>query len=99
MTEEEYKDNFDALTKEYNASVARLQKQYISENTKYHKGDIIEDRIGKICIEKISFGSFIRPLTPIPMYIGTDLKKDGTPKKNQQHTIVFGTNIVGGWEK
>lgn len=99
MTYEEYKEKLNEITLEFNNKVGKLKKEYIMTNTKYNIGDIVEDHIGKIKIEKIKifYDGFSSELGCV--YYGVDLKKDNTPKKYQTHTAVYFSNVKGGWKK
>ena len=53
MTIEKYKDNLGKLKIKHEEEIAKLQEEYALSNNPYKIGDIIEDHIGRIEIERI----------------------------------------------
>lgn len=94
MTRQEYEQRKKILKQEYDHNLYVLDKEYAMANNPYKIGDIIEDHIGRIKIEKISFGYTFPHETPGCIYYGIELKKDGTPKKQQDpDRVVYQSNI------
>lgn len=93
------KENFDKAIAEIEAEMKERKKRlislYASENNPYKIGDVVTDHIGSIIIEKISPSlSFGHASFPCCNYFGTELKKDGTPRKDGSKRSVHQTNII-----
>jgi hypothetical protein len=78
--------NKDTLTKKLNEilEVYHLKKkdlmiQYCDANNPYNVGDKFTDHSGTIIIEKIKYSFGDRPCC---VFFGAELKKDGTPRKD-----------------
>ena len=67
------------LEQEFELKKKQLLFQYCNANNPYNVGDKFTDHISTIIIEKIkySFGD-----NPCCVYFGAELKKDGTPRKD-----------------
>ena len=65
-------------------------REYCLANNKYKEGDIFQDHMGKIIIEKIDY--YYSPDNPCCIYLGIELKKDGTPKKNNPKRWAYQCN-------
>jgi len=72
-----------ALQRECNVKQMELRKQYAIEHNPVKVGDIVTDHYRTIRVEKMSAYGY-----PIPFmrYIGTELTKQGVPKKRQPVT-------------
>jgi uncharacterized protein (UPF0303 family) len=92
MTIQEYKEKQKELKAEYTKKEQALYFEFVKANSPYKVGDIVTDHIGSIEVERISFGYSIDSM-PCVIYIGTELKKDGTKKKNNSVRSVYSTNI------
>lgn len=94
MTLEEYIIKKKDLQKKHDYELYALAKDYAFSHNPHEKGDIIEDHIGKIIIEKIQhtrgngYDEF-----PICVYTGLVLKKDGKPTKKKKERSVWQTNL------
>jgi hypothetical protein len=80
MTLLQYKESLKKLKAEYQYMMDRLDECYALANNPFKVGDVFTDHIGKIRIEKIKIT--VTYGTPSCVYIGTNLKKDGTPYKD-----------------
>jgi hypothetical protein len=74
MTELEYNNELKNMDEKYELEKLNLYKKYAESQRMYSVGDIITNGNAIIKIEK--FGSYMDFSLPIPVYIGTDLKKD-----------------------
>lgn len=93
MNKEEYNLNLNALVVDFNLKKRRLIKDYALANNPYKKGDIITDHVATIEIEKISV--YVGSSSDIQCcYDGTQLNKDGTINKKQNHTCIYQCNII-----
>ena len=80
MTAKELQDKCMALQRECNDKQSELRKQYAIEHNPVKMGDIVTDHYHTIRVEKMSF--YGHPI-PIMLYRGTELTKQGVPKKRQ----------------
>ena len=92
MTIQEYKEKQKELKAEYTKKGQALDIEFANANNPYKVGDIVTDHVGSIEVERISYGYSI-DYVPCVIYIGTELKKDGTKKKNDSVRNVYSTNI------
>lgn len=66
-------------------------RQYCLENNTVRVGDIVKDRIGSVKVEKILIDySRTRPQC---IYVGAELKKDLTPRKDNSKRNVYAQNL------
>lgn len=91
MTKEEYKLKQQELRVEYETKKKNTATEYAFSNNKVKIGDIITDHISKM--EVTSIGLYYSEDDPQCFYRGIHLKKDGTPAKRQEHTIIYQTNL------
>lgn len=92
MTLEEYKNRLKEIAKEKDAKEAQLTKEYVEANNPYKVGDIVEDHIGKILVERIVF-TYTTLGMPCALYFGYELNKDNSPKKKGSIRGVYQTNL------
>lgn len=92
MTLEEYKNRLKEIAKEKDVKEALLAKEYVEANNPYKVGDIVEDHIGKVLIERIRFAYALSGI-PCAVYFGSELKKDNSQKKNGSKRDVYQTNL------
>ena len=92
MSIEEYKEKQKELKAEYRKKEQALDIEFAKANNPYKVGDIVTDHIGSINIERISYGYTFDSM-PCAIYIGSELKKDGTEKKNNSVRNVYQTNL------
>lgn len=91
MSIEEFKAKIKEIDEEAEHKKRVLIKQYCFENARFKVGDVVEDHIGKVQVEKIlSFMSFSEPC---PVYRGRTLRKDGTPTKKVETRDVYQSNV------
>lgn len=92
MTEEEYLRRLDLIKKAYEVDKRNLAIEFAKSNNPYKVGDVIEDHIGKLKIEKIMV-NIINYDLPNCNYYGVELKKDGTLCKRQTGRCIYQSNI------
>lgn len=79
MTLEELKDKERLMQIDFKNKLEGLRKEYCQCNNNYCVGDKFTDHIGSIIIESIRYWTSEKPCC---VYYGTELKKDGTPRKD-----------------
>lgn len=80
MTAKELQEKCMALRRECNDKQMELRKQYAIEHNPVKVGDIVTDHYHTIRVEKMSM--YGHPV-PYMVYHGTELTKQGVPKKRQ----------------
>lgn len=80
MTAKELQEKCMALQQKCNAKQMELRKQYAIEHNPVKVGDIVTDHYHTIRVEKMSV--YGHPI-PFMRYHGTELTKQGEPKKRQ----------------
>ncbi len=90
MTEQEYYSELKQIEEDYKSSKMKLYEKFAKENRIYELGDIIKDHCKTILVEKFGVNKTFE--LPQPIYIGAELKKDLTPKKNQDTGYVYGNS-------
>ena len=80
MTAKELQEKCVALQRECNDKQNELRKQYAIEHNPVKVGDTVTDHYHTIRVEKMSIYGY--PI-PIMQYQGTELTKQGVPKKRQ----------------
>ena len=80
MTSEELQEKCMALQQECNDKQMALRKQYAIEHNPVKLGDIVTDHYHTIRVEKMCIYGY---LVPFMRYHGTELTKQGEPKKRQ----------------
>ena len=80
MTAKELQEKCLALQRECNDKIMELRKQYAIERNPVKVGDIVTDHYHTIRVEKMSIWG--HPI-PFMLYRGTELTKQGVPKKRQ----------------
>lgn len=92
MTREELNIEIDRIENEAIDAKHKAISKYCFANNPYQIGDIFEDHIGKILIEKIRVSAFYGD--PYCIYFGFELKKDGTPRKDGSKRWAHQTNDI-----
>jgi len=80
MTAKELQEKCMALQRECNDKQFELRKQYAIEHNPVKVGDIVTDHYHTIRVERMSL--YCSPI-PCMQYRGTELTKQGVPKKRQ----------------
>lgn len=94
MLYDEYKKKLEDLESTLKVDKFNLVKQYIDESLTCKIGDTITDHCGSIIFEKLKYTIQYRTGKPTPIYFGTELKKDGTPRKDKSKRDVYGENVI-----
>jgi hypothetical protein len=94
MTKETLDQELALLLVGYEESKKQLIKRYCIANNPYKVGDVFTDRIGSIKIQVIKYSAGGILGGPCCVYFGTELKKDGTPKKNGAVRCAYQINEV-----
>lgn len=87
MKYEQLNQKIKDINKEAQLKVNKEIKAYCDANNPYKVGDIFTDHIGSIKIEKIGYNIDLGRYRPYCVYIGAELKKDGTPKKGDKKRL------------
>jgi hypothetical protein len=93
MNKQELEHKLEELQQEFELKKKELMRQFCDANNLYKVGDKFTDHIGTIIIEKIRYLFTVKG-TPSCVYFGTELKKDGTPKKNNEKRNAWQLNDV-----
>lgn len=93
MSEPEYKHKLSVIETEYLQAKKQLYIDYATAHRKFKVGDIIKDNTGTI-IEIQRFGTCVFTSLPKPTYIGLQLTKKLTPKKNGDFGTIYGNEGV-----
>ena len=89
MTEEEFKEQLAKIEENREVAKRQLYIKYAKEQEKFSVGDIINDSVKTILVNRITaYVSFDD--IPMPAYHGRELKKDLTPKKNNSTAVIYG---------
>lgn len=94
MTKKEYEEQLALLKDDYEKKVRELELAFATSNNPVHLGCKVRTCHGDyLLVEKMVL---YRPLfePPYVRYIGTELKKDGTPRKNGAKGFVFQINVT-----
>lgn len=93
MTKKEYKEQLNALEADYEKKKRELDLAFAKRNNPVRIGDKVRSYNRYILVEKMTL---FRPLgyNPCIKYFGTELKKDGTPKKSGMKDSVFQMNVT-----
>ncbi len=93
MTKKELSEKMMELQREYNEKQSVLREQYAIENNPVKVGDVVTDHYHTIRVEKMCIYGY---LVPFMKYHGTELTKQGEPKKRQPvpDNPVFQSNVV-----
>lgn len=93
MTKKEYKEQLCALEADYKKKKRELDLTFAKRNNPVRIGDKVGSSYNYISVEKMVL---FRPLGyhPCVKYFGTELKKDGTPKKSGAKSHITQTNVT-----
>jgi len=78
---EEYKKRIKAIEDEAGVKKKSLGVEYAMSHNSIAIGDVIEDHIGRIKVEKISVQMISSGNAPICVYFGIEITKAGTPSQ------------------
>jgi hypothetical protein len=91
MNKETLNQKITQLQQEFELQKKEVMQQYCDANNPYKIGDKFSDHIGTIIVEKIRYSYGDRPCC---VYFGTELKKDGTPRKDNNKRQAWQSNDV-----
>ena len=93
MTKKEYEKQLCALEADYEKKKRELALTFAKRNNPVRIGDKVRSHNRYISVEKMTL---YRPsgYHPCVKYFGTELKKDGTPKKSGTKDYVFQMNVT-----
>ena len=90
MTEQEYTNKLREIKDQASKLEAELMREYAKSQIKFKVGDIIMNTQGILVIEK--FGTYMGLGLPEPVYIGPELKKNLTPRKDGSILKIYGNH-------
>lgn len=93
MTKKEYEEQLASLQKDYEKKERELALAFAKSNNPVRVGDKVRSHDIYILVEKMVL---FRALycSPCVKYFGTELKKDGTPKKSGKKGNVLQSNVT-----
>lgn len=95
MTKEEYKEQLALLKEDYEKKVRTLELVFVKSNNPVHLGCKVRTHNGDyLLVEKMVLHRSCAGRPPYVRYIGAELKKDGTPKKNGAKGYVLQINVT-----
>ena len=93
MTKKEYEEQLASLQKNYKKKESELALAFAKSNNLVRVGDKVRSNYIYILVEKmVLFRALNCP--PCVNYFGTELKKDGTPKKSGTKGNVLQKNVT-----
>jgi hypothetical protein len=93
-TLEAYKERLAAIEEEKKQKENEVIREFALALNPYKKGDIIKDSEGGMIIQSIRLNRAYSNKLPYCTYRGTELKKDGTPRKVQRGRSIAQFNII-----
>lgn len=93
MKTEEYAAQLEAINSEAEAKRKALAVECAMSNNTVKVGDIIDDHIGRIQVEKISASQSGTTRKPCCIYYGNEINKLGKPKQKNKKRWVWQTNL------
>lgn len=94
MTKDELQTRIKNVTLKYDLDRRKVLEDYCNENNPYKVGDTFTDHIGTIKIDKIGHYFTSDYDRSCCIYFGNELKKDGTPKKNDKIRSAYQSNDI-----
>lgn len=91
MTKEEYIKERAILENKNNISLRKLGSKFAIENNSVNIGDIINDHMSTIKVDKIQVINAIS--NPLLVYTGIKLKKNLNPFKSGEKTSIYQCNL------
>lgn len=96
MKESGYILNLAKLQNEFERKKRKLMREFALSNNTVKADDIVTDHIGSIKVECIKIYIPLGKKLPACKYIGIELKKDKTPRKDKSKRVVYQKNLTGG---
>jgi hypothetical protein len=94
MNLEDYNNQKRDIERQAQKDKTALIIKFVDLNNQYKIGDIVTDHIGSIRYDELKYTITGSENIPTPIYIGIELKKDGTPKKRVVIRNVYGSNVL-----
>jgi hypothetical protein len=91
MTKQELEKELNIIDLKYDIEKKKAIIKYCDANNPYKVGDTFTDHIGSIKIEKIMYDYSMRLCC---VYNGSELKKDGTPRKDGAKRNAWQSNSI-----
>jgi len=93
MNKEEYEELKRDIDRQAEKDKTALLIQFVDLNNPYKIGDVVTDHIGSVRYDELKYTT-TGSGTPTAVYVGIELKKNGTPKKRVVVRAVYGCNII-----
>jgi hypothetical protein len=93
MNKEECAKGLEEMADEYRKKLNKHYAAYAMSNNPVKEGDIVEDHIGSIRVDKIRINKSCGSCLPECSYKGVMLTKKGDPVKNGKTRWVFQSNL------
>ena len=93
MEIEEYKKQIKAIDDEASTKKKSIGVEYAMSHNSVAMGDVIEDHIGRIKVEKISVQILSFQSVPVCVYFGVEITKAGAPSKKGTKRWVYQSNM------
>ena len=90
MTKEEYKLKMDIIIGDFEDKKRELYVDFAMTNAKFKIGDIIKDHRWAFKVDKITVSKMYD--FPEAVYHGVELKKDLTPRKDNNRVAIYGND-------
>ena len=94
MTKEELELKFREIRKDSDKKIESVIIHFCKSNNPYSIGDTFTDHIGTIRIESIQYSGGSSTSSPCCVYFGSELKKDGTPRKDGSKRKAWQSNDI-----
>ena len=94
MTKDELNEKLQNIEREKDLEARKVLKEYALSNAIYKVGDIIEDHLGRIKIESVSWSMNYGHRDSTAVYVGAQLKKDLTTFKSGEKRNVYQNNVT-----
>lgn len=93
MNRQELEERLKEIEEKYNEDKLNLLKRYADDHCSIKIGDVITDHYHTIKVEKKDFYQVFNDPVLSFVFYGTEVKKDGTPKKKPSNALVYQRNV------
>jgi hypothetical protein len=93
MEDSEYIAKIKAIDAEAQEKKNAIAKIYAHSQNPVKIGDLIEDHVGRIKVEKIGISSGMSSNLPLCVYYGIEITKAGTPSKKGTKRWIYQSNL------
>jgi len=94
MTKNEYCAEKRKLEQLHSQKMCDLSRKFVLSNTTVKRGDIVQDHMGSVKVNKIKHGFSMSSSYPQVVYFGESYTKAGTPFKNGEKRAVWESNLI-----